>query len=85
MSCLKVQVIINSGMCQNAILVHLFFSNSIVSLMMFFVRLLSELMTLLSTHLVINHRTRGNKSKLMENISISHQLLFDFEVSRFGT
>ena len=38
-----------------------FFSNSIVSLMMFCVRLLSELMILFSAHHVTNHLTCCNK------------------------
>ena len=52
---------INSEMCQKSIFIHLFFSNSIVSLMMFCIRLLSELMILLSTHHVTNHLTCCNK------------------------
>ena len=47
---------INSGMHHNSILIHLFFSTLIFSLMM-----LSELMKLLSTHHVTNHLTCRNK------------------------
>ena len=46
MSCLKVQFI-NSRICQNSILILVFFPTSVVFLIMFSVRLLSELMILI--------------------------------------
>ena len=92
-----VKYAIDSGTYQNSILIHLFFSTSINSLIIFCVTLLSELMMLLLTHHVTNDLTcRTNlrqplscnlscKSKLFENIAIFHQLHFDLEKSRFGT
>ena len=63
------------------------FSTSIVSLMVFCEKLLSELMILVSTHHVAKHLTCRNKLRkpLLENIYSFHQLLFNFEMSRFGT
>ena len=52
---------INSGMHQNSILIHLLFSTLIVSLTLFCVRLLYELMIMLSTYHVTNHLTCQNK------------------------
>ena len=46
--------------------ISLFFSTLIVPLMMFCVRLLSELMILLSTHHVTNHLTCSNKSRYQQ-------------------
>ena len=95
MSCLKVQVI-DSGIRQIFILIHFVFSIQVVSLMMFCVRLVSGLMVLLSTHLAKDqtccHRLILSLScnlilqiKMLETGSIFYQLLFDFEVPRFGT
>ena len=63
------------------------FSSPIFSLAMYCVRLLYELVILLSTHNVTKHLTCHNKlrSNVLENISTFHLLLFEFEVSRFGT
>ena len=55
------ECVINSGMHQIFTLIHLFFSTSIVSLIMFCVRLLFELTILLSIHRVINHLTYRTK------------------------
>ena len=49
-----------SCMCRNSILIHLFVSTSVISLMMFYVKLLSELMILLSTQHMTNHRNHMN-------------------------
>ena len=70
-----------SGIHRNYILLHLsFFSTSIFSLMMYCVRLLSELMILLSTQYMTKCLTCRNK--FFFNPSSCQQLLFDFEVSK---
>ena len=74
------------------------FFTSIVFLMNFCVRMLSDLMLLLKTIHVTKHLTCRNKLRQtlscnlilkikfgVQTISIFHQLLFDFKVSRFGT
>ena len=88
MSCLKVQFI-NSGICQNSILIHLFFPTSVVFLIMFSVRLLSELMILIIWQMIWHVPTNWAccnkplscnlilKIKLLENIPIFQQVLFD--------
>ena len=61
-------------MCQNSILIILFFFFTLtVSLMMFFVNLLSELMIFLSTHHMTDHltcRKRWNNCNLILKIKI---------------
>ena len=77
---------INSGKCQNYILIYLFFSILIVSRMMFCVRLLSKLVILLSTHHVIKHPTCRSKLAFESKFDLKNQncwKIFLFSISYF--
>ena len=81
---------INSGIRQNSTSIHLFFSTSIVSLMILSLWA-DELNMWQSIWLVATSWDSlvvviwSYKSTLLKNSSIFHHLLFGFEVSRFGT
>ena len=70
--------VINSVIRQNSILI-LFFSTWLVSIIMFCVRLLSELMILLSTHHVTNHLSYISEliPEILELIQFFIQLYID--------
>ena len=77
---------INSGKCQNYILIYLFFSILIVSRMMFCVRLLSKLVILLSTHHVVKHPTCRRKLAFESKFDTKNQncwKIFLFSISYF--
>ena len=79
---------INSGKCQNYILIYLFFSILIVSRMMFCVRLLSKLVILLSTHHVVKHPTCRSKLAFESKFDTKNQncwKIFLFSISYFLT
>ena len=57
------EIVINSGMRQNSIFIYLFFSGSIVSLLIFCVRLLFELMLLFSCLVIPSNLSQQVKNQ----------------------